>query len=182
MARWNLLLVQQRNLSNDSGFCLLWGILGKWGIALSLNRFIACTASALSCGAFLQNFVVSHILHISLVSFEMEASSIFLSSSSADEISPINFLLLRDNHPTERGGGRDGGRQRARERDREWKEPLTQLWSCDVKRHYSNCKTSLVYQVKMLLEMCARLARHLLNKLFSVQGFTIPVFHHTFKY
>ena len=39
--------------------------------------------------------------------------------------------------------------------------------------YYSYCKTSLVYQVKIYLEMFARFTEHSQNKLFTIQGLTI---------
>src|SRR5215475_10814759 len=75
-----------KNLSNDCCFCLLFRISRKCDIALSLKIFIARTATALFGWCFSTKFcTVSHILHISLISFEVRDSSVFFSSSSDDQ-------------------------------------------------------------------------------------------------
>ena len=72
--QWHLLLPSFKD------FVEVW-------IALSLNRFIVHTATALFGWCFTTKiFTVSHNLHISLISSEVRDSSAFSPSSSADEM------------------------------------------------------------------------------------------------
>ena len=62
-----------RNLSDDICFCLLLRILRKCDIALSWNRFIA--RMVIGWCFSIKCCTASHLLHISLISFELRDSS-----------------------------------------------------------------------------------------------------------
>lgn len=107
-----------RKLSNGTCFCLLLRILCKCDIAFSLNRFIAHTATVLFTWCFATRVCnVPHILHVSLISFEVRASSTFF-SSSADLASSITSCYWETIIHNSMVRGRE--------------EPLAQLWSRDV--------------------------------------------------